>query len=486
MNVQETDKEIKARAQASQKYDETGFWFYNGLLGVKAGGKWGFINDEGRLVIPCQFSDRPIFEGNYARAYIARHCCGLIDNKGNVIIPFEYDNVKPFDEEGFAQFETGIYWGTIDRNGIKHISPKMKFQQIGCFVNGVAPAKIDTKWGLIDTKGNKITPFQYYEIENCTNNLFYARLKPRLYGYLNPFGEPLFQLWFDWMGKFDDNGLAIFALNKKYGIAHKSGVFLFPPIYDGIQWDREENCFNAVMDGNLFVLEPSGVIRQVCYENNQLDKDFLEKVINWTLSGLTFYYRDTNSPVDVDQIYKKGRIIRAGAFIDVTTKAQKPISRLRFIVASAHTARLFEIEDICRQNPDVATWKLSTLHYNSYFKVMDVYRVGEQYQVFLLHFPYKAIPLFMNDTTFVFKVGGSSEDSLVDMARESFDSKIRMEPLQTLDEQEWINRTYIPIGLSEEDKVLSLDFAYPDLEEIVSLGNLIRKLADDTDDINDA
>lgn len=485
MNTQETDKEIKTRTKAIAKYEQVGYYFYNDLLAVKLSGKWGFINDDDQFIFPCQFRDKPIFEGDYARAYIAKHCCGLIDKNGNVIIPFEYDNVKPFDEEGYAQFEKGIYWGTIDRNGETYISPKLKFQQIGKFVNSVTPAKIDTKWGLIDNWGNKITPFQYYEIENYSNGLYYTRLKPNQYGYLRPEGTQLFQNWFERIDKFLDFNVAIFKLNGKYGLAHINGFYLFPPIYNEIIWDENNENLIASINGIKQILTVDGLILyEQIKESPEIDVPFIERTINWILPGLTFYYRDTNFPVNVDAVYKIGGIIRAGDFIDLTHKAQKPVSNIRFIVASAHVAKLYEIEDICRQNPDIKKWRLSALHYNSYFKIMDVYKVKEQYQIFLLHIPYKALSFFANDTKFNFNLGGTSQKTLVDMARQSFNNKMNLDPLQTLAEDGWVERTYIPIGTDEHGNPAPLEYALPDSDEILSLYNLFRKLADDTDEIN--
>lgn len=52
----------------------------------------------------------------------------------------------------------------------------MKFQDIKRFKDGIAPAKIGTKWGLIDTEGNHISDFKYYDIEDEKNGLFYTRI----------------------------------------------------------------------------------------------------------------------------------------------------------------------------------------------------------------------------------------------------------------------------------------------------------------------
>lgn len=118
-----------------------------------------------------------------------------------------------------------------------------------------------------------------------------------------------------------------------------------------------------------------------------IPEKFFEKLANWVLPGLQFFYRDTDAPVIVDTTYHVGDVLRAGRFIDVTTKLLKPAHKTRFLIASAHAAMLCEIEDIVRNNPHVKDWNLCTLHFDSYFKVLDIYELNGVKQVFLLHIP---------------------------------------------------------------------------------------------------
>ena len=96
---------------------------------------------------------------------------------------------------------------------------------------------------------------------------------------------------------------------------------------------------------------------------------FLEKSMNWIFPGCQLFYRDTDADIDVQKSYPFGHVIRAGFFVDVTVKAQRPKTRFRFIIGSAHCAKLYE--DL--PDADFVRWRLCTLHFNSYFKVMDIY-----------------------------------------------------------------------------------------------------------------
>ncbi len=58
-------------------------------------------------------------------------------------------------------------------------------------------------------------------------------------------------------------------------------------------------------------------------------KPSMESILNWTFPGIHFYYRDTDSAVNVEETYTVGRILRAGFFIDVSAHAKRPCSRIK-------------------------------------------------------------------------------------------------------------------------------------------------------------
>ena len=55
--------------------------------------------------------------------------------------------------------------GTIDKEGKMHILPDMQYRSIYDFVDGIAIAFQNEKWGLIDTEGNHISEFKYNFVE---------------------------------------------------------------------------------------------------------------------------------------------------------------------------------------------------------------------------------------------------------------------------------------------------------------------------------
>lgn len=203
-----------------------------------------------------------------------------------------------------------------------------------------------------------------------------------------------------------------------------------------------------------------------------------EDAINWTLPGLQLFYRDTNLAGDLDKLaeaYRNRNIIRAGFFIDCTSRAAKPVKRVRFIIASAHAAAIWRIMG----DPESEEWRLNVLDYNSYFKVVDIYRVGNQLQILLLHIPLKGLQMFAG----MGNINIGDDLDLIKIARKSFDDKLKMEPLPWLESEVWNERTEMLPGTSSEGWA-SLEPVEPINEQVANLHNVILSLSHDDSDLN--
>lgn len=269
------------------------------------------------------------------------------------------------------------------------------------------------------------------------------------------------------------------------GIAHSSGIVLFPVIFTSVSRLKDrESGFYAEYNGSPYILRPDGGIYDYkcghLPQTGGIDKTkFIEKIINWTLSGLQFYFRDTDAPVVVGSTYRPGEVIRAGFFIDVTTKLWRPAQRTRYLIASAHAARLFEVGDLCANNPKVAEWNLCVLDFNSYFKVMDVYERDGFTQVFLLHIPKAAAQLGSGEVSIVFN--GGERGSLVELARQNFDEKLAMDVHPRSKDPVFVDRTYHPVGLDKEFRPMGLEpvIVPPDSPQ-AKLSVMVRRMSGET------
>lgn len=203
-----------------------------------------------------------------------------------------------------------------------------------------------------------------------------------------------------------------------------------------------------------------------------------EKVINWILPGLQLFYRDTDIEGDLDQLaeaYMSKQVIRAGFFIDCTSRAAKPVKRVRFIIASAHAAEIWAVMG----DPEAEQWRLNVLDFNSYFKVMDTYRVGDQLQILLLHIPLRGIPMCGG----LGNVKLGEDMDLIKIARMSFDSKLKMEPLPWLESEAWSNRTADLPGTCADGWAPLEPVGFIN-EDIENMHQVILKMSHDDTDLN--
>src|ERR1700733_4949326 len=83
---------------------------------------------------------------------------GYIDHKGNVSIPFHFDNAKSFSD-GLAAVWIDHLWGYIDKTG-KVVIPA-HFQTVEPFSHGYAAVANNGKWGFIDKTGKIVVDTAY-------------------------------------------------------------------------------------------------------------------------------------------------------------------------------------------------------------------------------------------------------------------------------------------------------------------------------------
>lgn len=261
--------------------------------------------------------------------------------------------------------------------------------------------------------------------------------------------------------------------------AHPELKFYVTRIGCGIAGFKDEEIAplfqNAIGEDNIILPKSFAELLEPKFP---FDIASFEDAINWTLPGLQLFYRDTNVNGDLDQlaeVYKNKNIIRAGFFIDCTSRAAKPVKNVRFIIASAHAAAIWQVMG----DEESEQWRLNVLDFNSYFKVVDTYRVGSQLQILLLHVPLRGIPMFAG----MGNINIGDDMDLIKIARKSFDDKLKMEPLPWLECESWNDRTEMLPGTCSYGWV-PLDPQEPNNEQVANLHNAILSLSHDDTDLN--
>jgi len=162
-----------------------------------------------------------------------------------------------------------------------------------------------------------------------------------------------------------------------------------------------------------------------------------EEIYNQTFAGLSLFYRDTTLSDDLISTYKVGQILVERGFTDMSTLGGGLAGNLRYLIASAYA------KDLSAIDPESALTGHVMLHSNAFFKVLDIYTIGEKTQIFLLEIPERSIGYFKSAVS-------DSEAELIKKGKQDFDILMTFDPVEELQTLDWKERTEFPIGMSDQ------------------------------------
>jgi hypothetical protein len=225
--------------------------FSEGLARVQVSGlqlgqdaKWGFIDKTGAIVID-ERRDTSAGEHNNIGSDNAQSAFhdglalfdlggkkGYIDKAGKVVIPPQFTYAYPFSEGKAAVTKDGsgdTGWGHIDKTGMWVIQPN--FQWASSFNEGLAPVNRTKDCGYVDERGTLV-------------------LQPKV----SPGEIDCATVWGDFV-----NGLARWKFGKKYGFIHRTGKTVIEPKFD-LTFHFSEGLAAVMIGGKWGYIDTSGKI----------------------------------------------------------------------------------------------------------------------------------------------------------------------------------------------------------------------------------
>ncbi len=82
-----------------QDFEKTGMGFKEGRLAVKKGGKWGYIDKTGKMIIEAKFEEAKEFSGGVAQVVTENHRHHWIDTSGKILWSQEISKEKHADKD---------------------------------------------------------------------------------------------------------------------------------------------------------------------------------------------------------------------------------------------------------------------------------------------------------------------------------------------------------------------------------------------------
>jgi hypothetical protein len=170
--------------------------------------RWGFLDRDGNVVIPPEFSDVEQFSGGLAAVRTGGELApspqqptlillqggtlSLIDRSGKAVFSMpatrESDRISA-PKDGRAYFSRDGKCGFLDEHG--RVVIDNQFEAAWDFNERRAAVKRDGKWGFIDTDGRVVVPFRYSQVDSYHDGM--ARVwtcgDPALAGYVDAEGN---------------------------------------------------------------------------------------------------------------------------------------------------------------------------------------------------------------------------------------------------------------------------------------------------------
>ncbi len=191
-------------------------------------------------------------ESEGLRAILKDGKFGFIDDAGRLRIANRYQDARPFSE-GLAAIRIRGKWGFIDRHEKLVVQPV--YDEVGKFINGKAIVTQEGLSGLIDEQGRIVLPLRYHEISPNAFDRFLLR-QGKTYGLADAAGVVIIHPRYDALTDAG-NGYVIVQRDGKFGALTLQGVNTIPMIYDGLTFDPYHNQFMAVKKSKWEVFRTS-------------------------------------------------------------------------------------------------------------------------------------------------------------------------------------------------------------------------------------
>lgn len=124
--------------------------FSEDLAAVSKDGKtWGFIDAEGKMIVPARYEGAREFMRGIAPVKVGGKW-GFIDKEAKVVLSPRYDNAYPV-RDGWAIFRIGDGRGFLKVSSATDIveAVEPRFEDVFSPKEGLAPVKLDGKWGFM-------------------------------------------------------------------------------------------------------------------------------------------------------------------------------------------------------------------------------------------------------------------------------------------------------------------------------------------------
>lgn len=231
--------------------------------------KFGFVDEKERIRVKAEY-DTVYHNFKEGIAIAGKNgYAGAIDSKGNQIVPFQHKEVAPhFSKKLIGVKDQQGLWGFYTRTGKKAVDfqyNNFRFRDRGRII-----VQKNGRWGLIDSKGSELLPYEYRHLETAGDRKHFNghpynnwELKDRnnrtvgrftydsisaagkgvlkyymlgKFGLIDTSGNTITHYKYDSIGS-EHHAKFIVKLNDKYGTIDRKGNEVLPASFTAIEID---------------------------------------------------------------------------------------------------------------------------------------------------------------------------------------------------------------------------------------------------------
>lgn len=281
-----------------------------GLSFFRLNGLFGFVDRNGKEVIPARYKRAFDFSDGWAKVVLGSGDELFIDKTGNeYILNTDYDTSAYYFSEGLLPVKKNGKWGFINKKS-KLVIP-YQYNAVGYFKNGLAavsfsgkgkyepditPTNYEGKWGFIDASGKLVIPMNFDSRKDFQDDMCVV-------------------------GKYTEQG----RKRMQFGVIDKSGSFIIPANYTELS--------SSFSDG----LMKAAILRNP--NNIQQSWGFLNRDNQWIVQPVYDYVENFSEGIALVNTGSKGLSQAGGKWGFVNTKGELlfPLIGCARIVGSGST-----------------------------------------------------------------------------------------------------------------------------------------------------
>lgn len=261
---------IALAAELPENWQISDSQYYDGLRYVHSGGKNGYIDMDGNIVLPIEYDVLSAF--NQGLAILAKNGkYGYVDNQGNIVVPLEYDEAVEFHyaDGGYTPVCRDGRWGYL-KNPLQATNPDGTpiihwidgADRLNTFHDGYAIVVRSNTFSLINRDFEEIWGGAYDYIEHTSEDNFFIVSQYGKKGVVRYDGTIIIPVEYDEISIIQmEPGVRRFLVvkDKKSGIFNFDGSVMLACVFSDLQWSTNPRDFViAAYDGKWGILNVAG------------------------------------------------------------------------------------------------------------------------------------------------------------------------------------------------------------------------------------